>query len=62
MQVKVFRRAMKDFQHLEAEVNEWLKANARSVTIQRESHVYHNHVTGEDDMVIMVWYGPRNEV
>ena len=62
MQIKVFRRAIKDLQHLEAEVNDWLKANARSVTIQRESHVYHNHATGEDDLVIMVWYGMRNEV
>jgi hypothetical protein len=62
MQIKVFRRAIKDLQHLEAEVNDWLKANARSVTIQRDSHVYHNHATGEDDLVIMVWYGMRNEV
>jgi hypothetical protein len=62
MQIKLFKRAIKDLQHLEAEVNDWLKANARSVTIQRDSHVYHNHATGEDDLVVMVWYGLRNEV
>ncbi len=62
MQIKVFRRPMKEVQQLEAEINEWLRANGKSVTIQRDSHVYHNHVTGEDDLVVMVWYGMRNEV
>ncbi len=62
MQIKVFRRPMKEVQQLEAEINEWLKANANLVTIQRDSHVYHNHVSGEDDLVVMIWYGRRNEV
>ena len=62
MQIKVFRRPMKEVQQLEAEMNDWLKANAGFVTIQRDSHVYHNHASGEDDLVVMVWYGRRNEV
>ncbi len=62
MQIKVFRHPLKDMQHLENEVNDWLKANTNFVTIQRESHVYHNHTTGEDDMVVLLWYGRRNEV
>ncbi len=62
MQIKVFRRPIKEVQQLEAEVNDWLKANSNLVTIQRESHVYHNHVSGEDDLVVMLWYGRRNEV
>lgn len=62
MQIKVFRRPMKEMQQLEAEVNDWLKANVGLVTIQRDSHVYHNHTSGEDDMVVLVWYGRRNEV
>ena len=62
MQIKVFRRPMKEVQQLEAEVNDWLRANTGFVTIQRDSHVYHNHVSGEDDLVVMVWYGRRNEV
>ena len=37
MQIKVFRRAIKDLQHLEAEVNDWLKANAR-VKVTLEGH------------------------
>lgn len=53
---------MKEAQQLEAEINEWLRANHAFVTIQRESHVYHNHTTGEDDLVVLVWYGRRNEV
>ncbi len=61
MQIKVFRRPIKEIQQLEAEINDWLKANASLVSIQRESHVYHNHVSGEDDLVV-VWYGRRNEV
>jgi hypothetical protein len=62
MQIKVFKRPIKELQQLEAEINDWLKANNRSVTIQRDWHVYHNHATGEDDAVVMVWYGMRNEV
>ena len=62
MQIKVFRRPMKEVQQLEAEINDWLKTDSRSVTIQRDSHVYHNHATGEDDLVVMVWYAMRNEV
>ncbi len=62
MQIKVFRRPIKEIQQLEAEINDWLGANANLVSIQRESHVYHNHVSGEDDLVVMIWYGRRNEV
>jgi len=62
MQIKVFRRPLREIPQLEGEVNEWLKTNSASVTIQRESHVYHNHVTGEDDLVVMIWHGRRNEV
>ena len=62
MQIKVFRHPLKDMQHLETEVNDWLKANATFVTIQRDSHVYHDHTSGEDDLVVLVWYGRRNEV
>ncbi len=62
MQIKVFKRPLKELQQLEGEINDWLKANNRSVTIQRDLHVYHNHTTGEDDMMVTVWYGMRNEV
>ena len=62
MQIKVFRRPMKEVQQLEAEINDWLKANTGMVTIQRESHVYHNHASGEDDLAVLVWYARRNEV
>ena len=62
MQIKVFMRPVKEVQQLEAEINEWLKTNSASVTIQRDSHVYHNHKTGEDDLVVMIWHGRRNEV
>ncbi len=62
MQIKVFRRPIKEVQQLEAEINDWLKANTSLVTIQRDSHVYHNHASGENDLVVMLWYGRRNEV
>ena len=62
MQLKVFRRPTKEALQFEVEVNEWLRANNRCVTIQRDSHVYHNHATGEDDLVVLLWYGMRNEV
>ena len=54
MQIKVFRRPLREAQELESDINEWLKANSRSVTIQRDSHVYYNHATEEDDLVMMV--------
>ncbi len=62
MQIKVFKRPIKEAQQLESEINDWLRANNSFVTIQRESHVYHNHGTTEDDLVVMVWYARRNEV
>jgi len=62
MQIKVFRRPIKEVQQLEAEINEWLRANSSLVTIQRESHVYHNPGTGEDAVVVMLWHSRRNEV
>jgi len=62
VQIKLFKRPMKEVQQLENEINEWLRANNSFVTIQRESHVSHNQATTEDDLVVMVWYGRRNEV
>ncbi len=62
MQIKVFKRPTKEVQQLEAEINAWLQANSSLVTIQRESHACHNHATGEEDLVVLVWYGRRNEV
>jgi len=32
MQIKVFRRPIKEVQQLEAEINEWLRANSSLIT------------------------------
>ncbi len=48
MQIKLFDKKLVDLAHLEAEINQWLAANPKLVTIQRDFHVYHNQTTREE--------------
>lgn len=52
MQLKLFDRKLSDLAHLEADINQWLAANPKLVTIQRDFHVYHNHTTREEYVMI----------
>ncbi len=60
MQIKLFDKKLVDLAHLEAEINQWLAANPKLVTIQRDFHVYHNHTTEEESLLVAMWYEPKS--
>lgn len=60
MQIKLFEKKLVDLSHLEAEINQWLAANPKLVTIQRDVHVYHNHTTREESLLVAMWYEPKS--
>lgn len=62
MQLKLFDKKLVDLARLEAEINEWLAANPKLVTIQRDFHVYHNHTTREVSVMIALWYEPKSSL
>jgi len=59
VQLKLFDRKLVDLAHLEADINQWLAANPKLVTIQRDFHVYHNHTTREECIMVALWYEPK---
>ena len=59
MQLKLFERKLADLARLEADINQWLAANPKLVTIQRDFHVYHNHATGEESVLVALWNEPK---
>lgn len=56
MQLKLFDRKLSEIAQLEADINRWLAANPKLVTIQRDFHVYHNHATKEEGLMVALWY------
>lgn len=59
MQLKLFDGKLSDVAHLEADINQWLAANPKLITIQRDFHVYHNHTTREECIMVALWYEPK---
>ena len=62
MQVKLFRGALADLPVVETEVNQWLAANPKLISIQRESAVYHDHATGGEGVLFTLWYEPKGSL
>ena len=62
MQVKLFAGALSDLGGVEAQVNQWLAANPKLVTIQREISVYHDHAGGGEGILITLWYEPKGSL
>ena len=62
MQLKLFDRKLADLARLEADINQWLAANPKLVTIQRDFHVYHNHTTREESVMVALWYEPKTGI
>jgi hypothetical protein len=60
VQLKLFDRKLVDLAHLEADINQWLAANPKFVTIQRDFHVYHSQTTREESVLVALWYEPRS--
>jgi len=60
MQTKLFWGSLSDLPALEADINSWLAANPKLVTIQRDVSVYHNHATGDEQALIALWYEPKS--
>jgi hypothetical protein len=60
VQIKLFDKKLVDLAHLEADINQWLTANPKLVTIQRDFHVYHNHTTREESVLVAMWYEPKS--
>jgi len=59
VQLKLFERKLADLARLEADINQWLAASPKLVTIQRDFHVYHNHATGEESVLVALWNEPK---
>ena len=62
MQLKLFEKKLADLAHLEADINQWLAANPKFVTIQRDFHIYHNHTTREESVLVAMWYEPKSGI
>ena len=62
MQLKLFDKKLADLVRLEADINTWLAANPKLVTIQRDFHVYHNHTTSEESVLVAMWYEPKSSL
>jgi hypothetical protein len=62
MQVKLFAHPLVDLGSLEANVNQWLAANPKLISIQRESAVYHDHATGGEGILLTLWYEPKGNL
>jgi hypothetical protein len=60
MQLKLFDRKLSELGQLEAAINQWLKENPKLVTIQRDFHIYHNHTTKEECLLVALWYEPKS--
>jgi hypothetical protein len=60
VQLKLFDRKLSELGQLEAEINQWLSANPKLVTIQRDFHIYHNHTSKEECLLVALWYEPRS--
>ncbi len=60
MQIKLFDRKRSELAQLEAEINQWLTATPKFVTIQRDFHIYHDHGTKEECVLVALWYEPKS--
>jgi hypothetical protein len=62
MQVKLFSRPLTDLGGLENEVNQWLTANPKLITIQRDNAVYHDHSSESEGVLLTLWYEPKGSL
>jgi hypothetical protein len=62
MQVKLFSKPLSDLAVLEVEVNQWLAANPKLITIQRDNAVYHDHGSGAQGVLLTLWYEPKSSL
>ena len=62
MQIKLFAKPLTDLAGLEVAVNQWLAANPKLITIQRESAVYHDHAGGGEGILLTLWYEPKGSL
>jgi len=60
VQIKLFDRKRSELAQLEAEINQWLATNPKLVTIQRDFHIYHDHGTKEECLLVALWYEPKS--
>lgn len=60
MQIKLFDVQLSDLARLEGEINQWLAANPKLVTIQRDFHVYHSHTSSEERVMVALWFEPKS--
>jgi hypothetical protein len=62
MQVKLFAGSLSDLGGVEAQANQWLAANPKLISIQRESAVYHDHASGGEGILLTLWYEPKGNL
>jgi hypothetical protein len=62
MQVKLVRGTLTELPVIETELNQWLAANPKLISIQRESAVFHDHATGGEGVLLTLWYEPKGSL
>jgi hypothetical protein len=62
MQVKLFAGTLSDLGGVETQANQWLAANPKLISIQRESAVYHDHASGGEGILLTLWYEPKGNL
>jgi hypothetical protein len=60
VQLKLFDRRLAEIGQLEADINQWLSASPKSIAIQRDIHVYHDHAKREEGALVALWYETKS--
>jgi len=56
MQVQIFVEPVTSYQDLAKAMNAWMDAHPRAQIEEEKVHIFHNHTTNADDVLVMLFY------
>jgi hypothetical protein len=56
MQVQIFVEPVTCHQDLAKAMNAWMAAHPRALIEEEKVHIFHNHTTNADDVLVMLFY------
>jgi hypothetical protein len=59
MQVQIFVEPVARYEELAKAMNAWLAAHSRVEVEDEKVHIFHNHTTNADDVLVMLLYRVR---
>jgi len=59
MQVQIFVEPVARHQELARAMNAWMAAHPRVQVEEEKVHIFHNHSTNADDVLVMLFYSAR---